>query len=84
MNEAQIDLAHAVALGSIDDEDHHAVQELLDTEDPALRAEFDTEVRRTGEILAALGTVTEVQPPASLRTTLLATIAAGQSASPGT
>ncbi|WP_280206512.1 RskA family anti-sigma factor, partial [Nocardia cyriacigeorgica] len=54
MNERQIDLAHTVALGSIDDEDHQAVQELLDSEDPARRAEFITEVHLTREALGAL------------------------------
>ncbi|WP_378737347.1 hypothetical protein [Nocardia brasiliensis] len=78
MNERQVDLAHTVALGSIDDVDHHEVQELLDTEDPALRAEFIQEIRQTREALAALATVTATEPPASLRTQLLAAIAAEQ------
>uniref|UniRef100_UPI0024562220 RskA family anti-sigma factor n=1 Tax=Nocardia cyriacigeorgica TaxID=135487 RepID=UPI0024562220 len=67
MNERQIDLAHTVALGSIDDEDHQAVQELLDSEDPARRAEFITEVHLTREALGALAAATAVQPPAALR-----------------
>ncbi|WP_432277906.1 RskA family anti-sigma factor [Nocardia cyriacigeorgica] len=67
MNERQIDLAHTVALGSIDDEDHQAVQELLDSEDPARRAEFITEVHLTREALSALAAATAVQPPAALR-----------------
>ncbi|WP_280428056.1 RskA family anti-sigma factor [Nocardia brasiliensis] len=78
MNERQVDLAHTVALGSIDDEDHHEVQELLDTEDPALRAEFITEIRRTREALATLATATASQPPAALRSRLLAAIATEQ------
>lgn len=75
MNEAQIDLAHAVALGSIDDEDHNAVREVLDGEDPALRAEFMTEVQQTKEVLSALAVATAAQPPAALRGRLLAAIA---------
>ncbi|MFI6363373.1 hypothetical protein ACIBG0_11560 [Nocardia sp. NPDC050630] len=78
MNEARIDLAHAVALGSIDDEDHNAVQEVLDGEDPALHAEFVTEVQQTAEVLATLAEATAAEPPAALRTRLLAAIAAEQ------
>lgn len=78
MNDARIDLAHAVALGSIDDEDHNAVQELLDGEDPALRAEFMIEVQQTKEILAALAEATAAKPPVALRAGLLAAIAAEQ------
>ena len=47
MNEAQIDLAHTVALGLIDDEDHHAIQTIIDTEDPTLCTEFLRELRDT-------------------------------------
>ncbi|WP_425302526.1 RskA family anti-sigma factor [Nocardia cyriacigeorgica] len=64
MNERQIDLAHTVALGSIDDEDHQAVQELLDSEDPARRAEFITEVHLTREALGALAPPPGGEPPA--------------------
>ncbi|CAM4458261.1 hypothetical protein NONI108955_30450 [Nocardia ninae] len=78
MNERQVDLAHTVALGSIDDVDHHEVQELLDTEDPALRAEFLREIGQTREALAVLATATATPPPATLRTRLLAAIAAEQ------
>ncbi|MCP2277123.1 hypothetical protein SAMN04244553_4986 [Nocardia amikacinitolerans] len=78
MNEAQIDLAHTVALGSIDDEDHHAVQELLDGEDPVLRAEFLVEVQQAKDALTALAAVTATAPPAALRARLLAAIAAEQ------
>ncbi|MEV5837369.1 hypothetical protein [Nocardia sp. NPDC052112] len=78
MNEVRIDLAHTVALGSIDDEDHNAVQEVLDSEDPVLRAEFMTEVQQTKEVLAALAEATAAQPPAALRAGLLAAIAAEQ------
>ncbi|MEU7764812.1 hypothetical protein AB0B25_06780 [Nocardia sp. NPDC049190] len=78
MNERQIDLAHTVALGSIDDEDHHDVQQLLDSEDPALRAEFIQEVRDTREALSLLAAATAAVPPPSLRTRLLAAIAAEQ------
>lgn len=76
MNERQVDLAHTVALGSIDDVDHHEVQELLDTEDPALRAEFSAEIEQTREALAILADVTATPPPVALRTRLLAAIAA--------
>ncbi|MGK8520501.1 RskA family anti-sigma factor [Nocardia asteroides] len=78
MNERQIDLAHTVALGSIDDEDHQEVQDLLDSEDPVLRAEFIQEVRDTKEALAVLATATAATPPRSLRARLLAAIAAEQ------
>ncbi|MGY1947419.1 RskA family anti-sigma factor [Nocardia asiatica] len=78
MNEGQIDLAHTVALGSIDDEDHQEVQELLDNEDPVLRAEFVREVADTKEALAVLATATATTPPPSLRARLLAAIAAEQ------
>jgi hypothetical protein len=78
MNEVQIDLAHTVALASIDDEDHHAVQDLLDSEDPALLAAFLAEVQQTEDVLAALAAVTAVTPPAALRGRLLTAIAAEQ------
>ncbi|WP_425299536.1 RskA family anti-sigma factor [Nocardia cyriacigeorgica] len=67
MNERQIDLAHTVALGSIDDEDHQAVQELLDSEDPARRAEFIAEVHLTREALGALAAPPPGKPPAARR-----------------
>ncbi|WP_069163674.1 RskA family anti-sigma factor [Nocardia altamirensis] len=76
MNERQVDLAHTVALGSIDDVDRHEVQELLDTEDPALRTGFRSEVQRTEDALATLAELTATPPPAGLRTRLLAAIAA--------
>ncbi|MFI7671482.1 hypothetical protein [Nocardia sp. NPDC049526] len=78
MNEARIDLAHAVALGSIDDEDHNALQEVLDGEDPVLRAEFMTEVQQAKEVLGTLAEATAARPPAALRARLLAAIAAEQ------
>ncbi|MFC9435143.1 hypothetical protein [Nocardia sp. NPDC057030] len=78
MNERQVDLAHTVALGSIDDVDHHEVQDLLDTEDPALRAEFMREISQTREALAMLADRTATPPPATLRSRLLAAIAEEQ------
>ncbi|WP_330232937.1 hypothetical protein OHA40_10930 [Nocardia sp. NBC_00508] len=78
MNQRQIDLAHTVALGSIDDEDHHEVQELLDSEDPVLRAEFAMHVRETREALSAFTAAAAATPPSSLRLRLLAAIAAEQ------
>ncbi|MBF6212472.1 hypothetical protein IU433_18680 [Nocardia puris] len=78
MNEGQVDLAHTVALGSIDDEDHHAVQELLDGEDPVLRAVFLAEVQQTKDALCTLSAVTATAPPPALRARLLAAIAAEQ------
>lgn len=78
MNERQVDLAHTVALGSIDDVDHHEVQDLLDTEDPALRAAFMREIRQTRDALATLASATATPPPATLRSRLLAAIAAEQ------
>ncbi|WP_063051512.1 RskA family anti-sigma factor [Nocardia arthritidis] len=78
MNERQIDLAHTVALGSIDDEDHQEVQELFDSEDPVLRAEFIREVRDTKEALSVLATAAAAAPPPALRARLLAAIAAEQ------
>lgn len=79
MTEARIDLAHAVALGSIDDEDQHALHEALDDEDPAARAGFRTEVLRTQDALAALAEVTATAAPAGLRARLLAAVAAEDS-----
>ncbi|MFC4124822.1 RskA family anti-sigma factor [Nocardia rhizosphaerae] len=76
MNQAQIDLAHTVALGLIDDEDHHAIQTIIDTEDPTLCSEFLRELRDTREALAELGASTPTPPPPALRTRLLAAIAA--------
>lgn len=73
MNDRRIDLAHAVALGLIDDEDHHAIQNLID--DPAQHAEFVREVRYTRAVLAEIGSTTPVTPPPELRTRLLAAIA---------
>ncbi|MEU2032271.1 RskA family anti-sigma factor [Nocardia amamiensis] len=78
MNERQIDLAHAVALGSIDDEDHQEVQELLDSEDPVLRAEFAEHVKDTKRALSTFAAAAAVTPPPSLRARLLAAIAAQQ------
>ena len=63
MNEAQIDLAHTVALGLIDDEDHHAIQTIIDTEDPALCTEFRRELRETREALALFASATPTPPP---------------------
>ncbi|WP_227984218.1 RskA family anti-sigma factor [Nocardia spumae] len=77
MNESQIDLAHTVALGSIGDEDQRAVQDLLDSGDPVLRADFDTEVQLTREALSLFASASAVQPPAALRAGLLAAIADG-------
>ncbi|MEV6273815.1 hypothetical protein [Nocardia sp. NPDC051832] len=76
MTEGQIDLAHAVALGSIDDEDHNSVQDLLDTEDPALRTAFIADVHETSDALAALAEVTATTPPAALRDRILASVSA--------
>ncbi|MFR9752188.1 RskA family anti-sigma factor [Nocardia sp. 004] len=78
MNSRQMDLAHTVALGSIDDGDRHEVQELLDNEDPALRTEFTEEVGNTREALSILATASATTPPQALRARLLAAIAAEQ------
>ncbi|WP_245663185.1 RskA family anti-sigma factor [Nocardia inohanensis] len=75
MNESQIDLAAAVALGSIGDEDQRAVAELLDTDDPILRADFTQEVQQTREVLAQLASTVATAPPPALRDRLLAAIA---------
>ncbi|GAA5067588.1 hypothetical protein [Nocardia callitridis] len=76
MNERQVDLAHAVALGPIDDEDHLQVQELLDTEDPVLRTIFLEDIRQTKAALSALSATSAVTPPTSLRTRILEAVAA--------
>ncbi|MFD3748081.1 hypothetical protein [Nocardia sp. NPDC058633] len=76
MNEAQIDLAHTVALGLIDDEDHHAIQTIIDTEDPTLCTEFLREIRDTREVLAQLASATPTPPPPTLRARLLAVVGA--------
>ena len=76
MNEAQIDLAHTVALGLIDDEDHHAIQTIIDTEDPTLCTEFRRELRETREVLALFASATPTPPPPGLRERLLAAVAA--------
>ncbi|MFC4377535.1 hypothetical protein ACFO5K_25975 [Nocardia halotolerans] len=76
MNESQIDLAHAVALGLIDDEDHHTIQTIIDTEDPTLCTELRRELRTTRATLALLSEITATPPPPSLRTRLLAAIEA--------
>lgn len=75
MNESQIDLAHTVALGSIGDEDQRAVADLLDTDDPVLRAAFTLEVQQTREALALAASVPAVPPPPALRDRLLDAIA---------
>ncbi|WP_336085239.1 RskA family anti-sigma factor [Nocardia sp. SSK8] len=75
MNEAQIDLAHTVALGLIDDEDHHAIQTIIDTDDPTLCTEFLREVRDTRGTLALLAELTATAPPPTLRTGLLTALA---------
>lgn len=76
MNDSQIDLAHAVALGSIGDEDRRAVCELLGSGDEILRADFEREVQSTREALVAVAAAAAVQPPESLRERLLAEVAA--------
>lgn len=63
MNESQIDLAHTVALGSIGDEDQRAVQELFDSGDSVLRADFDTEVQLTREALTLFASASAVHHP---------------------
>ncbi|MCM6776182.1 hypothetical protein NDR87_19200 [Nocardia sp. CDC159] len=78
MNESQIDLAHTVALGSIGDDDQRAVQELLDSGDPVLRADFTREVQQTRDALAEFASAAATPPPASLRDRLLAAIAEDQ------
>ncbi|GAB2722133.1 RskA family anti-sigma factor [Nocardia thraciensis] len=78
MNESQIDLAHAVALGSIGDEDQRAVQQLLDSGDDRLRADFNREVQLTREALTVFSSASAEPPPASLRDRLLAAIAEDQ------
>ncbi|MFE3800201.1 RskA family anti-sigma factor [Nocardia tengchongensis] len=75
MNESQIDLAHTVALGSIGDEDQRAVADLLDSDDPVLRAAFTLEVQQTREALALAASVPAAPPPPALRDRLLAAIA---------
>ena len=74
MNDAQIDLEHTVALGLIDDEDHHAIQTIIDTEDPTLCTEFLHEVHATRTALAQLSEIPATPPPPSLRARLLAAI----------
>ncbi len=83
MNESQINLAHTVALGSIGDEDQRAIQELLDSGDPGLRADFDTQVQRTREALTLFASAPAIRPPATLRTRLLEAIAAPAARHPG-
>ncbi|MBB5914707.1 hypothetical protein BJY24_003574 [Nocardia transvalensis] len=83
MNDSQIDLAHAVALGSIGDEDQRAVRELLDSGDETLRADFTREVQSTREALTVFASAPAEQPPASLRDRLLAAIADDQAPAAG-
>lgn len=78
MPESWIDLAHTVALGSIDDEDLSTVQQLLDSADPVERTEFLMLIQQTREALAALAVATAVAPPARLRDRLLEAISAEQ------
>ncbi len=79
MNESQIDLAHMVALGSIGDEDQRAVREILDGDDPALRADFNTEVQLNRQALTLFASASATPPPASLRDRVLNLIAAQES-----
>jgi hypothetical protein len=79
MNESQIDLAHAVALGSIGDEDQCAAREILDSNNPVLRADFDMEVQLTRQALTLFSSASATPPPAPLRERLLAQIAAEES-----
>ncbi|WP_280494053.1 RskA family anti-sigma factor [Nocardia farcinica] len=78
MTDSRIDLAHAVALGSIDDEDQDEVQQLLDSAGPEVRAAFPTEVQQSADALTALAELTATAPPPALRARLLAAIAAEQ------
>ena len=75
MNESQIDLAHMVALGSIGDEDQRAVREILDGDDPALRADFNTEVQLNRQALTLFASASATPPPAALRDRVLDLIA---------
>jgi hypothetical protein len=81
MNESQIDLAHMVALGSIGDEDQRAVREIADGDDPALRADFNTEVQLNRQALTLFASASATPPPASLRDRVLDMIAAHESES---
>ncbi|MQY19015.1 RskA family anti-sigma factor [Nocardia macrotermitis] len=81
MNESQIDLAHMVALGSIGDEDQRAVREIAEADDPALRADFDTEVQLNRQALTLFASASATPPPASLRDRVLDMIAAAESES---
>lgn len=81
MNESQIDLAHMVALGSIGDEDQRAVREIADGDDPALRADFNTEVQLNRQALTLFASASATPPPASLRDRVLDMIAAYESES---
>lgn len=78
MHLSRIDLAHTVALGSIDDEDLPVVQQLLDSDDPVERTEFLMLIQQTRAALAALAVATAVAPPARLRDRLLEAISAEQ------
>ncbi len=75
MHDSDIDLAHAFALGNLDESEQQEVDALLAGSDDR-RTEFDATVRQTLETLAVLSSATSVQPPAELRARLLADIAA--------
>lgn len=68
MDEPGLDLAHTVALGSIDDEDHEALAAVLGT---AAGEEFLAEVRNSRAALAELAELTATAPPPGLRARLL-------------
>ncbi|MGC0365193.1 anti-sigma-K factor RskA [Rhodococcus sp. 27YEA15] len=75
MNEELIDLAYPYALDALDAEERADVDQRLADADAADRAEFEAQIRLTGETIAALTVVDAADPPPALRGRILDVIA---------
>ncbi|KZF17721.1 anti-sigma factor [Rhodococcus sp. EPR-134] len=75
MDEELIDYAYAYAIDALDLDERREVDRRLAASDSATHAEFDAQVRLTAETMAAMTVVDAVEPPPSLRRSVLASIA---------
>lgn len=74
MNDAELDLAHAYALGILDDDERSAVDALQTSANRLLRREFDDAVRQARETLATVALVSVASPPPRILERVLAQI----------
>jgi hypothetical protein len=71
MDEELIDYAYAYAIDALDLDERREVDKRLAASDSATHAEFDAQVRLTAETMAAMTVVDAVEPPPSLRSSVL-------------